>query len=187
MKAIASPWSAQIRNLFAAKRQLRQHFGMIFNARANATPGVISNIPGSSDIRQAQKKRGMAEIGHAPELQPALKSRNYIFGAASEASAAMPEASAAMPEASAAIPEASAAMSVDSTAASVGVSAGFSEQPARAKAVPATAARRSLRMRYNPWIEVDRDGHAARRKAYSYGRLRPPINQQFISLQALDA
>ena len=42
-------------------------------------------------------------------------------------------------------------------------------------------------MRYNPWIEVDRAGPAARRKAYSGGRLRAPINRQFIALQALDA
>jgi hypothetical protein len=48
----------------------------------------------------------------------------------------------------------------------------LSPQPARVKAVPATAARMSLRMRYNPWIEVNRAGQAARRKAYSWGRLR---------------
>lgn len=41
-------------------------------------------------------------------------------------------------------------------------------------------------MRYNPWIEVDRAGPAARRKAYSGGRLLAPINRQFITLQALD-
>jgi hypothetical protein len=41
-------------------------------------------------------------------------------------------------------------------------------------------------MRYNPWIEVNRGGQAARRKAYSAGRLPDPINRQFISLQAED-
>ena len=44
----------------------------------------------------------------------------------------------------------------------------------------------SLRMRYNPWIEVTSAGQAARRKAYSAGRLRDPINRQFIALQAQD-
>lgn len=44
----------------------------------------------------------------------------------------------------------------------------------------------SLRMRYNPWIEVTSAGQAARRKAYSSGRLRDPINRQFIALQAQD-
>ena len=42
-------------------------------------------------------------------------------------------------------------------------------------------------MRYNPWIEVNRVGPAARRKAYSGGRLLAPINRQFTGLQALDA
>ncbi|MCX7284591.1 MAG: hypothetical protein NTX28_11210 [Novosphingobium sp.] len=41
-------------------------------------------------------------------------------------------------------------------------------------------------MRYNPWIEVNSAGQAARRKAYSTGRLRDPINRQFIGLQAQD-
>jgi hypothetical protein len=41
-------------------------------------------------------------------------------------------------------------------------------------------------MRYNPWIEVNRGGQAARRKAYSAGRLPDPINRQFIALQAED-
>jgi hypothetical protein len=41
-------------------------------------------------------------------------------------------------------------------------------------------------MRYNPWIEVNSAGQAARRKAYSAGRLRDPINRQFIALQAQD-
>ncbi|MFN3424989.1 MAG: hypothetical protein ACK40C_09840 [Novosphingobium meiothermophilum] len=41
-------------------------------------------------------------------------------------------------------------------------------------------------MRYNPWIEVNSAGQAARRKAYSTGRLRDPINRQFIRLQAQD-
>jgi hypothetical protein len=41
-------------------------------------------------------------------------------------------------------------------------------------------------MRYNPWIEVTSAGQAARRKAYSSGRLRDPINRQFIALQAQD-
>jgi hypothetical protein len=77
-------------------------------------------------------------------------------------------------------------VSVASTAASV--DAGFSPvQPARAKEVPITAARMSLRMRYNPWIEVNRAGQAARRKAYSGDRLRAPINRQFIALQAFNA
>jgi len=125
--------------------------------------------------------------GRGPKTTPLLshvicqKGRDYI--AASEASAA---ASEAAPEASTAAPEASIAASVASTAASVASAAGFSEQPARAKAVPATAARMSLRMRYNPWIEVNSAGQAARRKAYSAGRLRDPINRQFIALQAQD-
>jgi hypothetical protein len=42
-------------------------------------------------------------------------------------------------------------------------------------------------MRYNPWIEVDRSGQAARRKAYSGDRLLAPINRQFIALQAFNA
>lgn len=42
-------------------------------------------------------------------------------------------------------------------------------------------------MRYNPWIEVDRAGPAARRKAYSGGRLLAPINRQFTCLQVLGA
>lgn len=42
-------------------------------------------------------------------------------------------------------------------------------------------------MRYNPWIEVDRAGPAARRKAYSGGRLLAPINRQFTALQAFGA
>ena len=42
-------------------------------------------------------------------------------------------------------------------------------------------------MRYNPWIEVDRAGPAARRKAYSGGRLPAPINRQFTCLQVLGA
>ncbi|WP_225207044.1 hypothetical protein [Novosphingobium huizhouense] len=41
-------------------------------------------------------------------------------------------------------------------------------------------------MRYNPWIEVNRAGQAARRKAYSGGRLPAPINRQFIGLQAFN-
>jgi hypothetical protein len=130
----------------------------------------------------AAKEKGRDCLSnHAPlSLFKPLTGLNYIFGASLEASAAGAEASA---EASAAGAEASAAAS-DSTAASVaGASAAFSEQPARAKAVPATAARRSLRMRYNPWIEVDRAGPAARRKAYSGGRLLAPINRQFTSLQ----
>jgi hypothetical protein len=42
-------------------------------------------------------------------------------------------------------------------------------------------------MRYNPWIEVNRSGQAARRKAYSGDRLLAPINRQFIALQAFNA
>ncbi|WP_156427343.1 hypothetical protein [Novosphingobium sp. Fuku2-ISO-50] len=42
-------------------------------------------------------------------------------------------------------------------------------------------------MRYNPWIEVNRAGQAARRKAYSGDRLLAPINRQFIALQAFNA
>ncbi len=130
---------------------------------------------------------GAKRKGRGPKTTPpltlviCLDGKDYIE--ASEASAA---ASEAAPEASAAAAEASAAASVASTAASVASSAGFSEQPARAKAVPATAARMSLRMRYNPWIEVNSAGQAARRKAYSAGRLRDPINRQFIALQAQD-
>ena len=45
----------------------------------------------------------------------------------------------------------------------------------------------SLRMRYNPWIEVNRAGQAARRKAYSGDRLLAPIKRQFIELQAFNA
>jgi hypothetical protein len=78
-------------------------------------------------------------------------------------------------------------VSVASTAASVDAAFSPPVQPARAKEVPTTAARMSLRMRYNPWIEVNRAGQAARRKAYSGDRLRGPINRQFIALQAFNA
>ena len=134
----------------------------------------------ATDIFATDKGARPAKATPLQSLQPSLAGMDYIE-AASLASAA---ASEAAPEASMAAPEASIAASVASTAASVASSAGFSEQPARAKAVPATAARMSLRMRYNPWIEVNRAGQAARRKAYSAGRLRDPINRQFIGLQA---
>jgi len=42
-------------------------------------------------------------------------------------------------------------------------------------------------MRYNPWIEWNRAGQGARRKAYSGDRLLAPINRQFIALQAFNA
>ena len=77
-------------------------------------------------------------------------------------------------------------VSVASTAASEDAAGVPPVQPARAKEVPITAARMSLRMRYNPWIEVNRAGQAARRKAYSGDRLRAPINRQFIALQAFN-
>lgn len=143
-----------------------------------------SCAPAKQPCVSSTKEKGRNRFrDHAPlSLFKPLTGLNYIFGASLEASAAGAEAS----EASAAGAEASAAAS-DSTASVAGASGAFSEQPARAKAVPATAARRSLRMRYNPWIEVDRAGPAARRKAYSGGRLLAPINRQFTCLQVLGA
>ncbi len=133
--------------------------------------------------RGPRKEKGRDRQSDRAPLSPSNPNGfDYILAASLEASAAGAEASS---EAGA---EASIAASVDSIAASVaGASGAFSEQPARAKAVPATAARRSLRMRYNPWIEVDRAGPAARRKAYSGGRLLAPINRQFTCLQVLGA